>query len=105
MTQEKITINLPAFSDINVANIENNLKKILDTNLETINTLLEQKEFTWDNLMQPIDNLGDTLSLFWSPISHLNSVMNSPELREAYNNCLPLLSDYSTEVGHNKKLI
>ena len=42
--------------------------------------------------------------MLWSPISHLNSVKNSPELRDAYQACLPLLSEYSTWVGQHEGL-
>ena len=47
-----------------------------------------------------------TLSLgaAWSPVSHLNAVCNSAELREAYEGCLPALSAYSTEMGQNREL-
>ena len=40
----------------------------------------------------------------WSPVSHLNAVCNSAELREAYEGCLPALSAYSTEMGQNRAL-
>jgi len=40
----------------------------------------------------------------WSPISHMNGVVNTPELRDAYTACLPKLSEYSTEMGQNKEL-
>ncbi|MFT6430942.1 MAG: oligopeptidase A [Halopseudomonas sp.] len=48
--------------------------------------------------------MGENLSRAWSPVGHLNGVMNTPELREAYNSCLPLLSEFSTEMGQNQKL-
>ena len=51
-----------------------------------------------------LDNIHDQLSHFWSPISHLNSVQNTPEIREAYNASLPKLSEYYTELGQNKAL-
>ena len=47
---------------------------------------------------------GDKLSRVWSPVSHLNSVKNSPELREAYEQCLPLLSEFSTWMGQHEGL-
>ena len=40
----------------------------------------------------------------WSPVSHMNSVVNSEELRQAYNACLPKLSEFSTELGQNEML-
>lgn len=44
------------------------------------------------------------LGRIFSPVSHLNSVKNSPELREAYEQTLPLLSEYSTRVGQHEGL-
>lgn len=44
------------------------------------------------------------LGRIFSPVSHLNSVKNSPELREAYEQTLPLLSEYSTQVGQHEGL-
>ena len=48
--------------------------------------------------------MDDRLGRVWSPISHMNSVVNSDELRDAYNNCLPKLSEYGTEMGQNVEL-
>ena len=48
--------------------------------------------------------MDDKLSKAWSPVSHMNSVVNSDELRDAYNACLPKLSAYSTEMGQNEAL-
>jgi oligopeptidase A len=45
--------------------------------------------------------MDDRLSRAWSPVSHLNSVKNSEELRAAHEHCLPLLSEYHTELGQN----
>lgn len=60
--------------------------------------------FTWDNLVQPLAEVDDRLSRIFSPVSHLNAVQNSPELRAAYEQCLPLLSEYGTWVGQHQGL-
>lgn len=99
------TTSLPQFSQINIANIEAELDQLIQENLMQIDALLEQtRPFTWDNLMQPLEDGDDRFSKFWSPISHLNSVMNNQELRDVYEKCLPKLSDYGTHVSHNRKL-
>ncbi|CAK2705498.1 oligopeptidase A [Vibrio crassostreae] len=59
---------------------------------------------SWDNLVAPIEEVDDRLGRIWSPVSHMNSVVNSDELREAYESCLPLLSEYGTWVGQHKGL-
>ena len=54
--------------------------------------------------MQPQQDWADELHQLWSPVAHLNAVANNDELRAAYNACLPLLSEYSTELGQNQAL-
>src|SRR5699024_64372 len=65
---------------------------------------LKQPHLTWQNFIEPLTESGDRLSKAWSPVSHLNAVKNSPELREAYQACLPLLSEYSTWLGQHEGL-
>ncbi len=95
---------LPKFNEIPVDKIEAAITKHLDANLDAIKTLSQQTNPSWASLVEVLEELDDTLSKAWSPVSHLNSVMNSDELRAAYNACLPKLSAYSTEVGQNKDL-
>ncbi|MFB1000054.1 MAG: M3 family metallopeptidase, partial [Colwellia sp.] len=71
---------------------------------KVIATVLEEKTFTWANLVMPTDEADDTLTKLWSPVSHMNSVINSDELRDAYESCLPLLSEYGTFVGQHQGL-
>lgn len=95
---------LPKFSTINTDGITSQLQLLLDQNRRELNKLITIKQPTWDNLLQPLEELEDRVHHFWSPISHLNGVANSPEIRKAYNAGLPLLTDYHTELGHNKAL-
>lgn len=97
--------SLPLFSQIKPEHVLPAIKETLNNCRKTIESVLEQNsEYTWDNLVQPIDEMDEKFSRAWSPVSHLNSVKNSPELREAYEACLPLLSQYSTWVGQHKSL-
>ncbi len=95
---------LPAFNEINIAEIEAAITQHLQQNLTAIKDLSTQAKPSWENLIAPLEELDDTLSKAWSPVSHLNSVCNSDDLRDAYNACLPKLSAFSTEVGQNKNL-
>jgi oligopeptidase A len=95
---------LPEFSLIASSPIKKSVEAIIKSNRVTINQLIAQDEITWDNFVTPLSLLEDTLSKEWSPVRHLNSVKSSETLREAYNNCLPLLSDYATEMSQNKAL-
>ena len=101
----KTTITLPAFSKIKINEVEKKLDVLLKKNLDTIDTLLNNNtSYTWDNLLQPIENINDALHQLWSPVNHLSSVVNSKALRETIQACLPKLSDYHTRISHNEKL-
>ena len=96
---------LPAFSTIEIADIQPAISQLIERNKEAIESLLdENSQYTAANLLQPIEELDDELSRAFSPVSHLNSVRNSDELREAYNACLPLLSAYGTWMGQHQRL-
>ena len=91
---------LPSFSTIEIADIEPAISQLIERNKASIEELLAANtRYTADNLLGPIEELDDELSRVFSPVSHLNSVRNSDELREAYNACLPLLSAYGTWMG------
>ncbi len=96
---------LPLFSQIKPQDIEPALDFILASHRKkTAELLTETAKPDWFNMLEPLEQLDNELSLMWSPVSHLNSVMNSDELTAAYNACLPKLSHYSTEMGQNKAL-
>ncbi|CAA0124011.1 Oligopeptidase A [Halioglobus japonicus] len=96
---------LPPFSRIEPAHVEPAIGQLIERNKQRIEELLASTDtYSWDNLLQPIEELDDELSSAWSPVSHLNSVCNSDALREAYNACLPLLSEYGTWTGQHSGL-
>ncbi len=96
---------LPAFSKISPDSIEPAIDQLLKENREMIQRLLDSgQQHNWKNLVEPLEQLEDQLSRAWSPVSHMNSVVNNDELRKAYNACLPKLSDYATEMGQNSAL-
>lgn len=99
------TSGLPNFSAIRAEQVEPALEQVLNENRQWLaQRLQEPVEPSWDNLIYPLDEAGDRLERVWSPVSHLNAVANTEELRAAYNACLPKLSDYHTEIGQNPAL-
>ncbi len=96
---------LPLFSAIRPEHVEPAIDQILaDSRAALMHILDANQTYTWANLIAPLEELGDRLRRAWSPVGHLNAVVNSPELRAAYNACLPKLSDYATEMGQNEQL-
>ena len=95
---------LPAFSKIKPEHIKPAVEAVIQTCRETIEAVSQIENPTWENFYLPQAAAGDQFSRAWSPVGHLNAVKNSPELREAYQACLPLLSEYSTWAGQHKGL-
>ena len=98
-------VSLPHFTHIDIDTFAERLDALLKANLQQIDALLVKKSnFTWDNLMRPMEDMDDTLERFWSPLAHLHAVVNSPALRDCYQACLPKLSAYEAAIGHNHAL-
>lgn len=95
---------LPNFNNIAVENFASQLSSLLDEQRTEIVKLLETPNKNWQNFMLELEEQDDTLDKFFSPLSHLHSVANNDALRKAYQQSLPLLSEYSTELGQNEAL-
>lgn len=97
--------DLPPFSEIKPEHVKPAVEQAIEDCRAKIEQVLEgNTQPTWENVIAPIEEVDDRLSRLWSPVSHMNSVMNSDELREAYESCLPILSEYGTWVGQHKGL-
>jgi oligopeptidase A len=96
---------LPAFSNIKPEHVLPAMTQLIADSRSTIDVLLANGgPYTWASLVEPLEDIDDRINRAWSPVGHMNAVVNSDELREAYNACLPLLSEYATEVGQNDVL-
>jgi oligopeptidase A len=96
--------SLPAFDRVEAAHARPALEQVLSENRARLAELTAQPHPTFDSLVVPVEELSYRLSRVWSPIGHLNAVANSAEMREAYNECVPLLTAYSSELGQNEAL-
>ena len=95
---------LPAFDRIRAAEVETTIRALLDRNRGEVADLEAQPHPTFENTVLPLEQLSHRLSRTWSPISHLNGVLNSDALRASYNACLPLLSNYWTDLAQSEPL-
>ena len=96
--------SLPAFGRIEASHARPALEKVLAENRARLAELTALDGPTFASLVIPVEELSYTLSRVWSPIAHLNAVANSADMREAYNECVPLLTAYSSELGQNTGL-
>lgn len=99
------THTLPPFEQIKPEHVVPAFKSLIDEAKQALEEqLAEGKAYSWSNLAEPIEAREDRLSQAWSPVSHLNSVMNSDDLRKAYEEVEALITRYYTEVGQNNEL-
>ena len=77
------------------------LEALLNRQRQEIKTITASDAVTYADVMKPLQDLDEELSLFFTPLSHLNSVMNSEETQKAYEASLPLLSKFSSEMAQN----
>ena len=95
---------LPPFSKISADMVLPAVEKALAECRAAVEQAVQSRPVSWRSLIEATEASSDHLSRLWSPVSHLNSVVSSPELREAYESCLPLLSDFSTWLGQHEGL-
>ena len=98
-------LTLPAFSRLSPEQVEPAIDQLLDEHRALVRSVLDKPaEHTWETLFQPLEDMDDQLKRAWSPVSHLHSVADNDDLRQAYNACLPKLTDHATELGQNEDL-
>jgi oligopeptidase A len=95
---------LPPFNQIEAAHMEAAITQLIERNKTQLTQLLAQSQYSWANLIAPFEEQEDELHKAWSPISHLHSVADNEERRNAYNVCVAKLTEYETQLGQNKAL-
>lgn len=92
------------YQAIRPKHIEPAVDTLLTHARQDIEKLVEQTHPTWDSLVEALHDATERLWRAWSVSRHLNAVINTPELREAINACLPKVSAFATWMGQHQKL-
>ena len=96
---------LPRFSEIRPEHVGPAVEALVAQGRETIERLAAQDHApTWEGFVQPLDDAHERLSRAWAQVSHMNAVVNTPQLREAYNAALPIVTQFVTEQGQDQRL-
>ncbi len=96
---------LPPFKSIQPEHVIPAIEQRIRDCKSCIERLVQQEDgFTWDNLVAPLEEIHDRLNKTWSPVSHMNAVINSAALRQAHDDCLPLLVEYHTYMRQHRLL-
>jgi len=93
---------LPAFDAVRAEHVEPAVRETLTAQ----RAALARVESTAPTLpwLQDIERISTSIYQVWGPVSHLNSVLSSPALRDAFNRCLPLVTEFYTELGQDEAL-
>jgi oligopeptidase A len=99
------TSSLPRFDEVRPEHVQPALDELIAAHRRKLATLLDDpaaKNFS--SLIAPLEEMSHELSRVWSPVSHLQSVLENPAWRDAYNAALPLMTEHATELSQNKEL-
>ena len=99
------TTSLPRFEDISPEHVVPALQQLIASHREQLDALLAANDAPdFESLVVPVELMEHEIGRVWSPVSHLQSVLGSPEWRTAYNDALPLLTEHGTEKSQNSRL-
>ena len=93
------------FKEFDLKDFDNSaqvLKKIIEEHKEKLEELLKIEDKTYENFVHPMALMGEELEQFCTPIFHIDSVKNSENTQKVYNECLPLISIYSSQLSSNE---
>jgi oligopeptidase A len=95
---------LPQFDVIAPEHVEPAISRLIAEQRARVAQIEAEPNPSFTSVIEPLEELQHRLNRVWSPVGHLNSVMNSEPLRAAYNACLPLLSEYHTDLAQSERL-
>jgi oligopeptidase A len=99
------TSALPRFAEIEPQHALPAVTGIIAEHKQRLERLLEDPAARdFETFVVPLEQMRHELARIWSPIGHLHAVLENPAWREAYNACLPLLTEHGTELAQNKAL-
>ncbi|MFM9834588.1 MAG: M3 family metallopeptidase [Methylophilaceae bacterium] len=96
---------LPKFNEITPAHISPAVDILLTDGRALIASLASSKQApSWQNFTLELENMDEKISRAWSQVGHMNAVVNSPELRSAYNENLAKLTDFYSDLAQDERL-
>ena len=97
--------SLPLFDQIKPSHISPAIESILKEANSLIHSLKGMGgSISWENFVEPIEMVSEKISRAWGQIEHLNAVVNSDDLRKAYNDNLIKLTEFYTNLSQDEAL-
>ena len=96
---------LPLFDQIKPEHVKPAVDVLLNLASQALETVTAPAfPAEWHAIAKTLDVTTERLSAAWGAVSHLNSVADSPELRAAYNESLPAVTEFWTRLGADERL-
>jgi len=97
--------DLPRFDIFSPADVTPAITQLLDDARALVGKLeAPDASADWENFVEPLERVTERLGRAWGVVGHLNAVVDTPELRAAYNENQPRVTEFWTELGQNLKL-
>ena len=94
----------PRFDQIKTEDIKPALQTAIAEAREQIAAIKAQTHTDWVNTVEKLTDITERVGRIWSVVSHLNSVVDTPELRAVYNELMPKITIFFTEIGQDIEL-
>ncbi len=96
---------LPKFQEVKAEHVSPAIEYLISQARADIETLVNSnEEVSWENFAAKLEDMEEKISRAWSQVGHMNGVVNSPELREAYNDNLSRLTDFYADLSQDERL-
>ncbi len=96
---------LPRFADFAPTLVTPAVDALLSQARETVQLVSgAQTAVSWEAFVEPLEDTTERLARAWGMVGHLNGVADTPELRAVYNENLPKITQFWTELGQNRAL-
>ncbi|MEN5367197.1 M3 family metallopeptidase [Stenotrophomonas sp. TWI273] len=95
---------LPRFDAIQPEHIAPAIDALLAEAEAAVTTAETVTPLTWATFADPLDDATERLWRAWGQVGHLQAVVNTPALREAYNANLPKVTRFGSALGQNLAL-
>ena len=94
----------PRFDQIKTEDIKPAMQTAIAEAREQIAAIKAQTHTDWANTVEKLTDITERVGRIWSVVSHLNSVVDTPELRAVYNELMPEITIFFTEIGQDIEL-
>ena len=97
--------DLPRFAALRAEHVATAMEQLLaDARAAVVRATAAGTPDDWEHFVEPVEDANERLGRAWNQVSHLHAVMDAPELRKAYNESLPRVTQFWTELGQNETL-